>query len=204
MQALYIFTAILGGGLILLSALGIGGHGHGDADVGSDHEISHDASHDVSHDVSHDAGHSDSGGPSDLWLPFLSLRFWTYFVGVFGVTGLLLSLFRISVEPITLFVSLGSGLVMGLVAAFVTRFLTTHQISSAATTDDMLGSLAQTTVSLRGTEPGKVRMTLRGDIIDMLAVSDDGKDIVSGEEVVVVGVDGNKVRVVRTSELLDR
>lgn len=207
MLAAYIVAAIVGGGMIVFSALaGLGAHadvggdlGH---DVGGGHgSVDHGAAggHDVSHDAEH--GHDTDHGTGALWLPFFSIRFWTYAVGTFGLIGSVLSLTRVSIEPITLAISATAGLLMGTLAAWIVRYLNKAEYSSTATEDDFLGALAQVTVPI-GELPGKVRTSVRGDIIDFVALSDPGEQFAPGEEVMIVGIEGDKARVARKKDFL--
>lgn len=198
MLAAYIVAAIVGGGLILISALaGLGAH----ADMGGG-DFAHDTG--LSHDASHDADHGDAGatGSGALWLPFFSLRFWTYAVGTFGLLGTLLTFSRVSQEPLTLTVSSVSALVTGTIAALAVRALSKMERSSTASETDFQGAVGKVTVPIRGSLPGKVRTSVRGDLIDLVAVSHDGAEIAQGEEVIVVEIEGNQARVARQKEFL--
>lgn len=203
MLALYIISAIVGGGLILASALGaLGSHagfdhdaGGLEADSGLDHSFDHSADHSVdAHTIAQDAG---------VWLPFFSLRFWTYVFGGGGLAGLLLTLTNASAEPVTAIVSSGFGLVMGFIAAYTFRLLAKNETNTATLEADFVGALGKLTVGVRDAQPGKVRTSIRGDIIDMIAVSEPGRELPQGEEVVIVGVEGNTVRVAPRSDYLD-
>lgn len=193
---------IIGCGLIVLSAVG-GVFGHHDMDH-SPEPPAHDGEINVGEAVQHIGQHTaESVAGAGLWLPFLSLRFWTYFIGAFGLIGCLLTWFKASAEPTTVIASAISGVVMGLAAAYSMRLLKTNEISDAAKASDMLGVEAKVTVGGREGQPGKVRMTIKGDIIDMLALREDGLELNPGDEVYVVGVEENRVKVVPRSGLLE-
>jgi membrane protein implicated in regulation of membrane protease activity len=209
---LYIACGILGVGLILLSALGsvFGGH---DADASSADLGGHspDAALDGPQEVSHvdwtQVGAKtfekgiESVHTSGLWLPFFSLRFWTYFLGGFGLLGTLLTLFKQGTEPLVGIVSSATGLFLGLVAAYAWRILIRQQVDASTKEADFLGVIGTQSVAARGHEPGKVRVMVRGELIDLLALSDDGQTISAGEEVVVVGIEGDHARVTRKDQL---
>lgn len=207
MLAAYIVAAIVGGGMIALSALaGLGLH----ADASGMH-FDHPGEAggglpsgdvDTSHDLSSGDHATDTGdGSAGLWLPFLSLRFWTYCIGTFGLVGTVLSLARVSLEPVTAIIAVASGLLMGTVAAGVVHYLTKAENSAAASQEEFLGAIARVTVPI-GELPGKVRTSIRGDIIDLVAQSHDGQAFTPGEEVMIIGYEGNKVQVARQSEFL--
>jgi membrane protein implicated in regulation of membrane protease activity len=188
---LYIACGIVGGGLMLLSAFG-GVFGH--HDVGADGGAGVDGG-------SHSLEKSfDKGG--GLWIPFFSVRFWTHFVGGFGVLGTVLNLTGYGAEPLAGLVSAGVGLGLGLGAAWVYRLLQKEQKDANTKSDDFLGVAGTLSVAARGNDPGKVRVTVRGDIIDLLALSDSGQDLSAGEEVVIVGIEGDKARVLRKGDIL--
>ena len=199
MLGAYIVAAIVGGGLILFSALaGMESHGDiGGGDFGHGGDVGHDAG--VNHEVGHN--HDSSAGTGALWLPFLTLRFWTYAVGTFGLIGLLLSLTKVSTEPLTMVVSVATGILMGTIAALLVRMLSRNENSSSVSDQDFLGALAKVSVPI-GALPGKVRTSVKGDIIDMVAVGENGEKFQQGEEVMIVGMEGNSARVVRKDDYL--
>ncbi len=211
MLALYAFTLIVGGGLVLFSALG-GAMGHGDVSAAGD----------VPHDLGgHDGpGHSEAAmhntdaqgpghdlreglsGAGTLWLPFLSFRFWTYALATFGAIGLALTLLKAAAEPMAGLIAAGAGLGLGWVAAYAVQALSRPDSNSAAAQEDFLGALGRMTVATRAGAPGKVRTTVKGDVIDMVAQSEDGTDIAAGDEVLIVGFEGDRVRVARKDQFL--
>lgn len=212
---LYLTTAIIGGGLVLISALG-GMFGHGadhDASVDHDHdfdagghdsEISHDHDHDFGHHAADSAGKvTDSFNGIAEWLPFLSLRFWTTCVAAFGLLGSILTLTKTSAEPTTLITAVVTGVLAGFAVHYIVMFLKRALKDSHVGEKDMVGTHGRVLVSTRGQEPGKIRIELKGDIIDLLAISDDGKDIEAGADVFVVGIDGQRARIARQEDLLN-
>jgi membrane protein implicated in regulation of membrane protease activity len=195
MLTLYVITGIIGLGLIIFSAIGGMGDSHGD--------LSHDA--DVSHDLStnhgldsHDVSHS-----GDFWLPIFSLRFWTYFFGGFGGFGTLLTFLNVSSEPIRLFAALGVGLVVGIAAATIMRILIRNQISHSISDGDFVGVIAKVLVSPAENNPGKIRVEVKDESIDLLAIPMEGHQIRSGDEVVIVSVEGSTVTVAQSEQYLN-
>lgn len=196
MLAVYLVCAIVAGGLIVLSALGGLGH-HGLGDGGIDH----------GGDVHSGDVHSGEvhGGPlaefSEFWLPFRSLRFWIYLAGTFGIVGTLLTLAKVSVEPMTGLLSGASGLVMGLIASALVRVLMKAERPAHLDQDDFLGAIGKVSVAPKDGMPGKVRTDVRGEVIDLLALPEGDAEILAGDEVVVVGIDGDRARVARKSDV---
>ncbi len=211
MLPIYIFFAVLGGGLVVISALGGLSHGlldgidhhtdfGGDSDVNFDHDLA--VSHDVSVDHHAELAH-DLAPTSDFWLPFLSLRFWVYFMAGFGLIGTILSVFQMAPVPMIMGISLGFGAVIGTAVAWIMRALKLNEKDESVRERDFMGVSGQLTVLPRNGEPGKIRMTIKGESIDMLALPANETEFERGEEVVVVGMEGTRVRVARLADIMD-
>ncbi|MEQ1820940.1 MAG: NfeD family protein [Fimbriimonadaceae bacterium] len=181
MLPIYIILGVAGGGLALASAF-LGGHDH-------DGDVSHDHDH---------HGEGDAG----MWLPFLSLRFWTYGLMVFGLCGWLLTIEGSNPAPSILMISIITGVVMGTAVSYLMRILKRMQVDSNTNSADLLGMSALVTVPIRSNLEGKVRATVKGDLLDFLARSNDEREFASGEEVVIVAVENDRVRVIAKSELV--
>lgn len=187
MLSIYIVLGVIGGGLILLSALGAIGHD----------DAGFDAHHGV--DLHHDAhGLRDSG---DVWLPFLSLRFWIYAFACFGLIGILATVLSSAKEPTIGFVATGTGLVMGFVAAWAYRAISKSEVHGGVGADDLIGAMGKVMVPVASDKTGRVRVLVKGDTIDMLALS-EGSRIEAGEEIVVTGVENDRALVARKAEWL--
>ena len=115
--------------------------------------------------------------------------------------GLVLTLTKVSVEPITVGIAIGTGVLMGSIAAYFVRFLTKTENTSSVGDHDFLGALAKVSVRI-GELPGKIRTSVKGDIIDMVALGEHGETFEQGEEVMIVGMEGNDARVVRKADYL--
>ncbi len=188
MLSLYIISAIVGGALILVSIFG----GHGDSDTDIDHDVDHDFS----------AGHEGDAVHSDLWLPFFSLRFYTYGFTFFGLTGLLFEMFK--VEKMTGFwLALALGVVCGLMASATMYYLSKTSTTSGAEEKDLVGADAKVLVPVKRSLPGKIRCTIKGDMIDVIAVSDEETEIPAGERVMIVAMENQRARVVRRSDFFE-
>lgn len=202
MLGLYIVGLIVGGALVLLSVLGAG-HGHGDFttdhDVGGDFGF-HGASAD--HDIDQE-GVGTSMHASDTWIPFLSLRFWTYFSAVFGACGLLLTkLSDLGSSQIALYSAAG-GILTGLIVAYTVRVLRKSEAGGSTSEQDLLGKTAKVTVALKAGQAGKIRCMVKGDILDLLALPEGASDIPIGADVVVVGMEGNNAKVMPLTEIME-
>lgn len=198
MLTLYIITAIVGGAMVLISAFA-GGH---DTDADVDHSLDHahdiDSSFDSDHGGDHDADHA---GP---WLPFFSMRFWTFLLGTFGVTGTALSLLTDTPSPIVLTWAIALGLVMGLAVSFLMRALKLTSADSSVAQNDFLGVEALVTVPIRGALMGRVRVNVKGEDLDLHATS-QGEDTHSeGDKVVIVEMVDGKAKVVPREDLFGK
>lgn len=190
MLAVYIISAIVGGGLVLASAL----LSHGDHDV---HEgsLGHGDVH-----VDHDG---DGQADAHIWLPFLSLRFWTYFFAMFGLGGLLLGKFTDLQEPKIATFSAVTGVIVGTIVAYLMRLAKRLEAGSSVRTEDFLGRTGEVVVAIRPGSAGKVRVNLRGDIIDVIAIPNDGETLEIGSEAVIVTMESDRARVMSRAALLE-
>lgn len=195
MLTLYIVTAIVGGAMVLISALA-GGH-----DADTEHEISHDA--DVHVDADSDAGseHDHGGDHAGPWLPFFSLRFWTYLAAAFGLTGVLLTWLTDAPQPTVLAWSVALGLVVGLAVSYLMFVLRRIGADSSISTSDMLGIEARVTVPIRGALMGRVRCNVKGENLDVFATADSDRVFEEGQSVVIVEMNGDKARVVSREDV---
>jgi membrane protein implicated in regulation of membrane protease activity len=177
--------------------------------AGGDHAA--DAHADVHVDTQADshADHQAHAGPQDhsvgdFWLLFLSLRFWVFFLTFFGLTGLALELAGASTW-FAFLLALPTGLGLGLGAAAVFRRLREQNVSSTIMPEDMLGAEARVMLPVGGGTLGKVRLQLRGMIVDRVAFTEGEGVIARGDRVLVIAVRGEKLLVSKapTPELGD-
>lgn len=210
MLSVYLVCAILGGVLVLFSAVA-GLHGHGDVgDHGGDVDLGHDVDHDVGHDAGDHGGQSDwhkgelvmAAGDTASWLPFTSLRFYLYLLAAFGLVGTILTLTKATAEPLTLVLSAGTGFVTGFLASAIVFWLRRADSNSAVGHDDFMGAIGRVSVPIRTGAPGKLRTTIRGDVIDVIATAAGDEEILASEEVVIVDMVGHTAKVSRTSDVL--
>lgn len=192
MLTVYIIAAAVGGILVLLSALGGGDGDTAELEGGAPHaEI----------DTGADADHGEHGG--DLgWLSFFGMRFWSYFAAFFGLTGVLLSSLTDVAGGLIAGGAAMLGLFSGAGASTATRLLTRSQSSSGVASADLLGAEGVVLVTVRKDVPGKVRCSVRGDVLDLHALTTDDSPIPVGREVLVVGSEGHRVTVVPRETLL--
>jgi hypothetical protein len=191
MLGIYIFAAIIGGGLLVFSVLAGADHDAGD---GSDFDSGHDFDHDVDHDGSHDAHdlHAAGGGwAGDLLLGLFRPRNFIFFLAGFGVTGTLLTLIK---SPST-FGALIPSLAMGAAAMLATHgtFVWLRRSESAmdAVSDtDMEGCLGRVVIPLSVGERGRIACRVGEREVHVVAALAEGytQQLPPGAEVVVLRV----------------
>ncbi|MCO5170175.1 MAG: YqiJ family protein [Planctomycetes bacterium] len=189
--SLYVGGLVLGGGLLAASAL------MGDAD--------HDADHDLDHDLDHDADHGGHVGAADaVWLPILSIRFWTFFLAFFGLTGLTLEGMRAvgligATWAVVLALALVTGAGAGWLVSRLLRGLKQEKVSSEVVPEqDYVGKAAEVLLDVAPGDPGLVRLDVKGVSIDVSAVlADDAEALRRGQKVIVLAYEQGKVKVAR-------
>ena len=191
MLTLYIVSTIVAGVLICLSLLGIG----------------HDAS-EIHADLGHGFDHVDHDGEGWQgalagWVPFFSLRFFTYFFAAFGSAGLLLHYLTDTPDSLGVWLSAAVGMVSGCSVWFLVRTLRRSEVSSGASDQDVLGKEGQVLVPINGLNPGRIRCTVKGDIIDFLATSEDATPIAAGTSIIVVAMENGRAQVMRRDALFE-
>ncbi len=192
----YLFAFALGG-LLLLASIFLG-----DKDGGHDGDA--DSSGPTHPDgLAHD-GAGDHGAVAGLFSAFLSLRFWMFFLAFFGLTGLVLDgLDLVANGTVTLVLALAMGLVTGEVTVFVFRRLAHSETSTAAGAHDYIGKSGRVLVAFGPGSLGKVRLTLKGTTVDVLATSDDERPFAPGEEALVIQMNDTTAVVSRAPGRVD-
>lgn len=196
--ATYVGALVLGGGLLVVSAL-MGGDDH-DADL--DHDIDADADLDADADV--DADHDGHVPVGDaMWLPVLSIRFWTFFLAFFGLTGLSLEGLRVAglvgaPWGVVLGLSIVAGVASGWLVSKIIQQLKHEKVSSEVVPEhDYAGKAAEVLLDVAPGDPGLVRLDVKGVSIDVTAVlaTPDVGPFKRGTKVIVLGFEHGKVRV---------
>lgn len=227
MTTIYFVTAVVGGLLVLLSLLGGSGEGtDADADAGADGDADLDTGGDADVDAHVDVGdHGDLGGHgeltaagvdsghgfekdfhkdlgSDTWIPFLSMRFWTFFFAFFGICGLLLG-WATNVGELTRGLSAGaSGLVAGLFVSYMMRYLRRTQVHSGTSLAQLVGCEAKVLLPISAASPGKIRIERNGEMIDVVASCDEAEPIPIGADVLIISIEGSEAKVMASAAVL--
>jgi len=199
MLGIYIFAAILGGGLLLFSVLA-GAEHDADHDASGldsghdfDHDLGHDLGHDVDHDLTHDAdvAHASHLGAGELVLGLFKPRNFTFFMAGFGLTGTLLTL----LTPWGAGASLLPALGMGAASMVATHGVFTWLRHSETAVDvigdaDMEGCLGRVVLPLTPGERGRIACKVGGREIYVTATLDESvlESLPPGREVIVLRV----------------
>ena len=173
MLSAYIVCLLAGG--VVLGASMFGGHDSdsGDAHVGDAHG---DGDH---------AGHHEWAAR----LPFLSLRFWTWGVTFFGLAGVALTLGGTPASLIPVLAAAG-GLGSGWGASWALGRLTRDAVGVLPEASSHIGREGKLLLPLRRGERSKIRLSIGGVEIDLLAETDLETEIPAPSTVLVVGMRG--------------
>lgn len=188
MLAAYLFCLLAGGALVGASAIfggkdvDAGGHLDGDADMSGD-----------AHAHAGDAHGAHATG----WLPFFSFQFWTFALAFFGLTGTVLTLLGLASALPTLLASTVLGLGSGTAVSTLIRKLRTQTVSSGVAVGDFVGRSGIVKLPLKAGSAGKIRLTIKEQVIDLLAVTDEKEEIAIGEEILVTEMQDGRAVVVR-------
>jgi hypothetical protein len=166
------------GGILIASSIFLG---DGDGDMDKDVSFDKDFSLDVDGDG---VGDFDSMG----WLPFLSLRFWTFFLGLFGLSGVLLTGMDTG-ETATLVTSGLLGVGMAYPIAYLFQHLTKDSVTSNTSSESYTQEMATTLLPFKPNGQGKIRISNGGELIDIIAKNPTSHGIEEGAEVLIVSMD---------------
>jgi membrane protein implicated in regulation of membrane protease activity len=141
-------------------------------------------------------GHAPHGGPADLgWISiFSSFRFYMFAAIAFGAVGAPATAFDSGAPTLTLVVALVTGVGLGGLAALGFRALGRETLSSSADAAEVLGQVGRVLVACEKGRTGKVRLTIRGQIIDVIATTDEPR-LEPGTGVIVQDVHDGSVHV---------
>lgn len=204
-MVIYGVCFILGGIFVLLSAIG----GLDGVDFAGDVDVDLDADADADFDADAALDDVDVGthaAPAQArrrrWLPFLSLRFWTFAVCFFGLTGLLVTLVQPGMASWLVALIAGlMGLLCGTAAAVALRSLGGNQVNSLTRAEDLTGQIGTVEIPFDASSRGKVRLSLKGSTVAFFAFTQEQRPFRQGESVLVVGLENNKLWVVSTEAL---
>ena len=189
MLPLYLGSLALGGILIVASVVFGDGDSGGDPDFAADIDLDLDVGLDGDHDaIAILADPSDAVAGAGTWLPFFSLRFWTFALAAFGLSGAALHALGVTgLLGLAVSVLLGGGVGTG--AAWTFRQLQLTEVTGNVGMRDIRGSEATVLLSVGPEKMGKVRSVVDGQHVDLPART-RCEDIMNREEkALIVSVD---------------
>lgn len=162
-----------------------------DGDVDGDVDVDHDVEGvDLIGDIEAELEGIDKDFSSIadfVWLPILSMRFWTFGSAAFGFTGTVLSLGGIHLLTVLLLSTLFGG-TTGTAAAYFFRALKKDTVTSATTLTSFVGEEARVLLPIKGAVRGKIVLNGPTGRVEMMATSRDISDIPVGATVILAGI----------------
>ena len=125
------------------------------------------------------------------------MRFWTFLLAFFGLTGLVFSGFGRAgtAATLALAVLVGVGTASGAAAAL--RYLQSEESGAVAESGDYIGKSVRVLVPVEAKGTGKVRLELRASEVDMLARTDEERGFAIGDTAIIIELDGAVARLAR-------
>jgi membrane protein implicated in regulation of membrane protease activity len=173
--ALSIYLGCLAFGGLLLGVSAFAGHDHA-------HDIGHD------HDV-------DKGGAGSFAL--LSVRFWSFFVAFFGLTGAALTWVTTLNPAIVAVIAIAIGGGTGYGASRLLDALARGPLGVVTGSKAHLGREGKLLLPVDKVQRGKVRLSIGGASTDLVAETEGDEALPAGSSVLVVGFRGNVALVER-------
>jgi hypothetical protein len=170
----YLVALILGGGILAVQLFSGADHG-----VGAGHDF--DAHHPMQ-------------GPG-----LLSTRAVIFGLLAFGFVGAAITALRLAPPAVTFAVALAAGTAGGLIAGMTLQTLGHPDVAGGGHYDDAKGQTARVLVACAREGRGKIRVPLKGHLVDMMATTDEAH-IPAGVSVRVVDVRDEVAHVVPDSE----
>jgi membrane protein implicated in regulation of membrane protease activity len=206
---IYLAALIFGLGMFvvqLFASSDAQGPGHASLHGGADLQLGHGDGSELGHGLEHhglehhgEHGAGEHAGWADL---FLSLRFYMFAAIGFGAVGAPVTLFGSSGSVLTLVVALATGIGIGCLAALGFRVLGRETLSSNARAEELIGQVGRVLLACEKGKNGKVRLTVRGQIVDVVATTDEPR-LAPGSGIIVQEVYAQRVHVCAApSELL--
>ncbi len=194
---LTIYLAALAFGIVLIGASVLGGaadgahdHGH-DGPLGyHDGPLGHHEGHDGHGHPDHDEAHSGGSHPprAEILLPrIFSLRFWTYALGAFGMTGLVLTLLK-TTPALHVPISLLTGLFVGTAVSWAFRRLQAISAAQPVDSETFIGNEAEVVLAVSPGRVGKIRLRLSDQDLELMARGGADETLAPARRVLVVGM----------------
>jgi hypothetical protein len=195
MLTVYWFCFVVGGVFVLLAVLGgLDGANldmhfdiHGEAPLDSDVELNDPG----------DRPNQGRNGRRFLVNMLRSLKFWTFGLCFFGLTGLVLSQMALPAMGIAI-AAVNMGIICGAMVSGALQVLRGRQVDSLVRTNDLVGLPGTVELPFDAMSRGKVRLLVKGTMVSAIAYTDEEKAFQPGDQILVVGTEQNRLWVVST------
>ena len=202
MLTLYWLCFVIGGVFVLLAV--VGGFDGVDFD-GLDGDTPFESDLDIAAPGVHTRDQLSAFQPKPRANPIgivCSLKFWTFGVCFFGLTGLVLSSLSIRLpEPLIITAAVGMGIVCGALVAGTLRALRERHANSLVRAEDVVGLAGVVTLPFDRNSRGKVQIKVKGSQVERIAYTDENLEFQLGDRVLVVGVEQERLWVVSTNSI---
>ncbi len=161
-----------------------------DADIDADADADADADGDAEVDKDLALVKGDVGHAADalIFNPFLSFRYWTFFLASFGGVGAALTAIGALGTIAVAGVAVPTGFFIGYGAAAVFRKLKKNTVRTLTDSRRLTGELADVVIALAPERTGKIRLRMGGTDVELLATTTEG-EIPRGARVLVVRIE---------------
>jgi len=190
-MALYLGCLAFGG--LFLGASLFGGH---DAHGGGGHDAGHDGDH---------GGDTHDAAPQHgAWLPFLSVRFWTFALAFFGLSGAALTAAGAVAAAVVPAVAGAVGVGAGYGASRLLGGLARRPVGLLGAGASHIGREGVLLLPVGPGRRGKIRLTIGGASTDFVAETDENEALPAGATAIVVGLRDSVALVERPPLLNDK
>ncbi|MBM4365774.1 MAG: NfeD family protein [Deltaproteobacteria bacterium] len=180
-------------GLVLIGASAIGFDKSHEAEVHADGHLDMKAEPDTHFDGAKHDGVGDDGEIGALAATLLSMRFWTFFLASFGLTGVLLHLVGLG-WYLSLPLALAMGVGIGVAVAHLFRLANKRSVGTIADTQSLLGKEGTVVIAVEPGKAGKIKIEHDGQTVEFLAHTTDRR-LERGERVIVAEMKGGEATV---------
>ena len=193
-MTIYYFCLLVGGIFVALSVIG----GFDGADIDNDFDTDIEITDNFANTQASETLLANKRHRGKLFsLPILSFKFWSFGSCFFGLTGILLSMLRPNMPlSVVAVISIAIGSFCGTAITTVLRTLQQHQADSLVRPSDVVGLSGKVEIPFDSMSRGKVRVNVRGSMVDFVAFSTHPRRFTQGELVFIVEMKGNKVWVI--------
>ncbi|MDY7013991.1 MAG: NfeD-like protein [Cyanobacteriota bacterium] len=197
MLTLYILCAMVGGAFVILAAVaGLDGPDF-DLDFETDFELSAHPQVETADSIV-----PQKRARRPFWSLLTQFKFWTFGNCFFGLTGLCLSFLRPTLPGGAIVaISLLVGAFFGTAIVVLLQRLHDNQANSIIRPNDLIGLLGIVEIPFDRNSKGKVRVSIKGINLDLIAFTESSRALNRGEQICIVGTENNKVWVVEREAL---